>query len=526
VTKEPKVSKKILSLIKKKSGYAIDVGCGSNKQTSGGNWIGMDRRKTPVVDIVHDAEVFPWPFPAKSCNKILMSHLIEHIKPWLMIDLMDECWRVLKLGGQLLIAVPYATSFGYYQDPTHCLINGSEIFTESGFKKIQDIKINEKILTLNTENNLTEYSKCLKIIDEEYKGEMVYFKNKRMNIVTTPNHDMLWRTWSVTTKLKKIRADELSDKLKAQKHGISVIPNWIGKNPDKIDGYDAGDYMELMGWILSEGCFSTSNIIIFQSQGENYEKISNLMDRMKLKKTRRERSICIKNKLLFDSLKYLGKQDCRYVPPELKKMSILLLSRMLESLLLGDGECHVNGGGHSYTTISEKLASDVNEIALKCGYRSSIKKRKSKEFLAPNGKKYIRKKQYRISICEGKDSIYTKAEIKKYDGRIVCVTVAKNNTIFVRYKGQSIWTGNCNPCNESTFHYFDPKKYLFRIYEPKPWSLVRNAYQTNGNMEIILEKMSESQMHAIPEWKNMKKSQEAAWKKNIEEGVHSEDNKK
>jgi len=194
------IPNKVLKLVKKKSGIDLDVGCGSNKQP---HFLGMDRRKTPVVDIVHDAEIFPWPLPDNSCNKVLMSHLVEHIKPWLMIDLMDEIWRVLKLGGQLLIAVPYATSFGFYQDPTHC-----------------------------------------------------------------------------------------------------------------------------------------------------------------------------------------------------------------------------------------------------------------------------------------------------------------------------------NPCNEATFTYFDPRKYLFRIYEPKPWSLVRNAYQINGNMEIILEKMSESQMRAIPEWKNMKKSQEAAWKKNIEEGVHSEDNKK
>lgn len=95
----------------------LDVGCGFNCQPG---FVGMDRRKVDGVQIVHDAEVTPWPLDDGSCSVILMSHLIEHIKPWFQIDVIDECWRVLEMGGQLVIAVPYATSFGYYQDPTHC----------------------------------------------------------------------------------------------------------------------------------------------------------------------------------------------------------------------------------------------------------------------------------------------------------------------------------------------------------------------------------------------------------------------
>lgn len=95
----------------------LDVGCGFNKNPG---FIGMDKRKVDGVDIVHDAEIIPWPLKGESCAVVVMSHLIEHIKPWLQIDVIDECWRVLEVGGQLAIATPYATSFGYSQDPTHC----------------------------------------------------------------------------------------------------------------------------------------------------------------------------------------------------------------------------------------------------------------------------------------------------------------------------------------------------------------------------------------------------------------------
>ena len=95
----------------------LDIGCGFNKNHG---FIGMDKREVAGVDIVHDAECLPWPIKDESCAVVAMSHLIEHIKPWLQIDIINECWRVLEMGGILAIATPYATSFGYNQDPTHC----------------------------------------------------------------------------------------------------------------------------------------------------------------------------------------------------------------------------------------------------------------------------------------------------------------------------------------------------------------------------------------------------------------------
>jgi len=102
---------------KLKQKYRLDVGCGFNKQPG---FIGMDKRDVKGVDLVHDLEVLPWPIQADACAVILMSHVMEHVKPWLSIDIMNECWRCLEPGGQLWLSMPYANSFGYCQDPTHC----------------------------------------------------------------------------------------------------------------------------------------------------------------------------------------------------------------------------------------------------------------------------------------------------------------------------------------------------------------------------------------------------------------------
>jgi len=110
--------KNILMLIKKhRQGIKLDVGCGGNKQPG---FMGMDIRPVPGVDIVHDIENVPYPLPAECCSIILASHLVEHICPKKFIDVMNEWWRLMKVGGQLWISMPYGKSFGFYQDPTHC----------------------------------------------------------------------------------------------------------------------------------------------------------------------------------------------------------------------------------------------------------------------------------------------------------------------------------------------------------------------------------------------------------------------
>jgi len=103
--------------LRNKSGIRLDIGCGEAKQKG---FVGLDRRDLKGVDIVHDLEVFPYPLPDECCLVIVGSHLVEHIKPWLMIDFMNELWRIMKPEGQLALSLPYAGSPGFWQDPTHC----------------------------------------------------------------------------------------------------------------------------------------------------------------------------------------------------------------------------------------------------------------------------------------------------------------------------------------------------------------------------------------------------------------------
>jgi DUF2075 family protein len=52
---------------------------------------------------------------------------------------------------------------------------------------------------------------------------------------------------------------------------------------------------------------------------------------------------------------------------------------------------------------------------------------------------------------------------------------------------------HCNPCNESTWEYFDPNWYLYGIYKPKPFHVEHRSWQAEGNMEVLLKKITEEE---------------------------------
>lgn len=467
-------------------GAKIDLGCGGNKQK---HFLGMDKRALPGVDIVHDLEVFPYPLQNECCVILVASHFVEHLKPWLMLDFMNECWRICEVGATFAIAVPYAGSRGYWQDPTHCLKDGAEVLTEEGFKDFKDVRKGENILTLNPDTQQVEYSETIKVIAEDYSGELLQFKTQQMNLEVTPNHDLVW--WPIGKhNFYKSSAASFEDLNNWSRQGTSIISGWEGVE------CVSPEFMELLGWILSEGGFYRGTVSIYQVNEinpEKYNRIIQLMQKLNLDYAAYPKRIDIKNELIYSLFSSLGNQGERYIPVEYKNGTKKLLLSLLGSLLLGDGEAHVNGEGWTYTTISKQLAKDVNEIASKCGFRSSIRVRKGGPFESPSGKIYTRQDQYRISITNNKRLSFPKPKRVQYTGKVRCVTVKKNHIIYVRQNGHCLWVGNCNGCNEVTWQYFDPAYPLYGIYKPKPWRIQKGfpVYQNQGNLEVILEKLSE-----------------------------------
>lgn len=161
-------SLRIAQLLKENNqGIKIDLGGGGNPQPG---FVNIDLRDLPEVDVVHNLELYPWPLPDACANLIMASHLLEHVSPFppdarlpalvkllvskkivtekeiresigevepgpLFMRFMDEAWRLLQPGGRFMIALPYAGSSGFWQDPTH--INGCNEATWAYFDPLE-----------------------------------------------------------------------------------------------------------------------------------------------------------------------------------------------------------------------------------------------------------------------------------------------------------------------------------------------------------------------------------------------------
>ena len=92
----------------------LDIGCGKNK-TPGA--IGIDFNADAAADIAHDLNQFPWPLNANAFDKIICSHIVEHVAD--LVRFMQEAHRVARTGAQIEIVTPHFTNRFSYTDPTH-----------------------------------------------------------------------------------------------------------------------------------------------------------------------------------------------------------------------------------------------------------------------------------------------------------------------------------------------------------------------------------------------------------------------
>jgi len=100
----------------------INLGSGSDPLAG---YVNVDMLKRDDVDVVHNLMDFPYPFDDGSAEGIKAIDLIEHLDHYTddkrptIIAFIEECYRILKLGGELYIQTPSWDSELFKIDVTH-----------------------------------------------------------------------------------------------------------------------------------------------------------------------------------------------------------------------------------------------------------------------------------------------------------------------------------------------------------------------------------------------------------------------
>ena len=92
----------------------LNVGCGRDVRK---DWTNLDFIKERGIDVIHNLEIFPYPFKDNTFEYIRASQIIEHLNdPQKFIK---ELWRIAKPGAKILIGTVHFSASTVWGDITH-----------------------------------------------------------------------------------------------------------------------------------------------------------------------------------------------------------------------------------------------------------------------------------------------------------------------------------------------------------------------------------------------------------------------
>jgi len=365
-----------------------------------------------------------------------------------------------------------------------CYDDKTRALTIDGLKSYKELKKGDKVFSLNPVTRKIEVKPIEKIIIQPYNGKMVHFKNQRIDLLVTPNHNM----FIMNTGKKKIVIETAEQ---SYKRSIFYMPegSWLGKDEESfnINGHGSvktKDLMYLLGIFIGDGftayqeretdtrtglqrdvylqkardkdtgCFKSIQ------KESNYSSIShgyriffdipiNDKCRKRVENTLSNLGInyhCHKGKagthLYFTSKVFMELfNQCgqgaynKHIPRWALEYSPAYLKYLLEGLLDSDGYKN-----KIYHTVSERLTSDISELCIKLNLKPSIHKRHSRSFI--NGRK-IEGDSYYVFIASTMKSISRhRNKIVNYKGDIWCLKVKDNKNFLVERNGRFDFCGN------------------------------------------------------------------------------------
>lgn len=301
-----------------------------------------------------------------------------------------------------------------------CFSADTEILTDSGFKKYTDVinienngtispNTQYKIASYNIKTDEIQYDYATDVVLRDYEGEMVNFNSKNIDMCVTPGHNML--VYNEESGWHGVKAgDLLGKRLKGYK--VKNVATWIGTKVNHFNvlgqNIPAELYLKFLGYLLSEGWITkdkrktTAGYIGFSQSIESdcYQDMRNTaIEFFKYFDRRPYETIRQPDLALFKTLptktwqctlghaklceyfrNIIGTDEgCsskfKYIPRFILELEKPQLEIILNALVKGDGSENQRKHCTSirYNTASSQLASDVQEMAFKCGFYSSLR---------------------------------------------------------------------------------------------------------------------------------------------------------
>lgn len=318
-----------------------------------------------------------------------------------IVGAFEDGRKFIKIGFRKLRGVSLGDKF--------CNYGTDEVLTDKGWISFENLDITDCKIASMRDGNL-EYIKASEKFVYDHKGPMYHLKTQQLHIGCTPNHKLYVKKRD-SNIYEFIEAHDVFGKR------VSFMKDVNNTYTDyqniAIGGktYPMKPLMALLGLFISDGNtvkdkriqlafgkLRKKNYITNAVQGSIFAQLMNvctnktyfrMKDDMDLFAMFQELDVGAPNKYLPNWIWSLGMQNCR---------------DLLDALIQGDGSIN-SSNAEAYYTSSNKLAKDVQRLALHAGYSACIK------LVQPAGS---------ISTIEGR------TVTSQYDGYSVRIVKAKN----------------------------------------------------------------------------------------------------
>lgn len=342
-----------------------------------------------------------------------------------------------------------------------CVDEETEILTKEGWKKWNEITLEDEIATFNILDETIHYHKPYAIYKYEYKGKLVVIENQWIAQHVTPNHRVLLKY------LHRISSKPVPDKYWHYVEATNIRPysGILIPLSGKYDGeYTIGiEKAELLGWIIGDGYIDKNRrVFIYQSKTANPDKvkrIENLLQKCNIPFSKYEHIRSYKNSnkkynevtFRFRAGEYRAfwQWIFEWIDPETQRPKWKLLhlkneelQALYKGLVMADGYKRVDGR-EAFIQKNSYVRKWFRTLCVHLGLRTTEAKRSR---ISTMGTVYVTRKNYaQIHSSDFKECV---REIN-YQGLVWCPCVPNTNFV-ARRKGSNgryriFITGNSYP---------------------------------------------------------------------------------
>lgn len=293
----------------------------------------------------------------------------------------------------------YTKAYLPLQTGDKCFSEDTDLLTETGWKNIKYVTLDDKIATLNPETNVFEYLTPVALHKIPYVGYMYTIDTPQVKTCVTPYHNNFVQTRN-SDHFELIKAENcFNRRISFKKDGVwngKVVDTFTFPGLPNVKGFEDPLTIDMASYLVLLGAYLFKNMTP------------------------------VKDRRVLKYFKTNGKR----IPSIVFTLTSLQQSLLIDFLNLGD----------TYKTVvthSKDFADDIQRLCLHVGFTANIK--------------HLSGGVYSVKIITNKltpkiNNGNTKVKqdfATYYNGYVYCPTMPKWNVVYTRRNGVPMWSGNC-----------------------------------------------------------------------------------